>query len=128
METTVHSVPSADPACRDNDELDIAAFLAAEAARPERTEPPTTVTANAMHRVVPTLNDVNLLMYDFAGQQEYYCTHHIFLTERALYILAVDISKYSTSTHDDQVQFLDSSLAHPNFDMIDIICWPFARL
>ena len=40
-----------------------------------------------------------------AAARRYYCTHHIFLTERALYILAVDISKYSTSTHDDQVQF-----------------------
>lgn len=71
MARTVHAVSHSDPARRDNDELDITAFLAAAAVAPDPSQPPTTVTANAMHRVVPTLNAVNLLMYDFAGQQEY---------------------------------------------------------
>lgn len=58
-----------------------------------------------MRRVKHMLQDVNLKMYDFAGQQEYYATHHIFLTERALYLLAFDLSKYSTATFHDQVLF-----------------------
>ena len=37
---------------------------------------------------------VNLLTYDFAGQEEYYITHHLFLGNRALYIIAFDLSNY----------------------------------
>lgn len=54
--------------------------------------------------------DVNLLLYDFAGQQEYYITHHIFLTERALYVLAFDLSKYSSATFHDQINFWMTSI------------------
>ena len=49
--------------------------------------------------------DMNLLLFDFAGQQEYYATHHLFLTKRALYVLAFDVSKFSSATFADQVQF-----------------------
>ena len=51
------------------------------------------------------LPEVNLLLYDFAGQHEYYVTHHLFLTSRALYILAFDLSKYSKASFSDQIQF-----------------------
>jgi len=45
----------------------------------------------------------NLLMYDFAGQEEYYITHHLFLGSRALYILAFDLSKYEERLLDNQI-------------------------
>ena len=56
-------------------------------------------------RTPAMLPEVNLLLYDFAGQQEYYVTHHLFLTSRALYILAFDLSKYSKASFSDQIQF-----------------------
>lgn len=42
------------------------------------------------------LNDkgVRFLFWDFAGQEEYYFTHHVFITPQAFVILAVDLSKY----------------------------------
>ena len=53
---------------------------------------------------------VNLLLFDFAGQQEYYITHHIFLTERALYVLAFDLSKYTDATYCRQIEFWMNSI------------------
>ena len=49
-------------------------------------------------------------IYDFAGQQEYYVTHHVFLTERALYLLAFDLSKYKDGTYNTQVDFWLTSI------------------
>jgi len=46
---------------------------------------------------------VNLLTYDFAGQEEYYITHHLFLGSKALYIVAFDLSVYEPETLDKQV-------------------------
>jgi len=46
---------------------------------------------------------VNLLTYDFAGQEEYYITHHLFLGSKALYIIAFDLSKYEPGTLDKQI-------------------------
>jgi len=46
---------------------------------------------------------VNLLTYDFAGQEEYYITHHLFLGSKALYIIAFDLSKYEPETRDSQI-------------------------
>lgn len=37
---------------------------------------------------------VRFLFWDFAGQDEYYFTHHVFITPQAFVILAVDLSKY----------------------------------
>jgi len=48
---------------------------------------------------------VNLLTYDFAGQEEYYITHHLFLGSRALYIIAFDLSKYEAHLLDQQIMF-----------------------
>ncbi|CAJ1049606.1 malignant fibrous histiocytoma-amplified sequence 1 homolog [Xyrichtys novacula] len=39
---------------------------------------------------------VRFLFWDFAGQEEYYLTHHVFITPRALVILTVDLASYST--------------------------------
>ena len=39
------------------------------------------------------LDGVRLLFWDFAGQEEYYLTHHVFITPRALVILAVDLAR-----------------------------------
>lgn len=36
---------------------------------------------------------VRFLFWDFAGQEEYYFTHHVFITAQAFVILAVDLSK-----------------------------------
>ncbi|XP_034535462.1 malignant fibrous histiocytoma-amplified sequence 1 homolog [Notolabrus celidotus] len=38
---------------------------------------------------------IRFLFWDFAGQEEYYLTHHVFITPRALVILTVDLSSYS---------------------------------
>jgi len=53
---------------------------------------------------------VNLLTYDFAGQEEYYITHHLFLGSRALYIIAFDISKYEAHLLDQQILFWWNSI------------------
>lgn len=42
--------------------------------------------------------EINLKVFDFAGQQEYYLTHHVFLTSRALYIIAFNLAKYTAQT------------------------------
>ena len=48
--------------------------------------------------------------YDFAGQQEYYVTHHIFLTDRALYVLAFDLFKFGPATYARQIDFWLTSI------------------
>lgn len=40
--------------------------------------------------------------WDFAGQKEYYAMHRIFLTERAIYLLLVDVSSPPPSPEDPQ--------------------------
>ncbi|TKS69512.1 Malignant fibrous histiocytoma-amplified sequence 1 -like protein [Collichthys lucidus] len=40
--------------------------------------------------------EVRFLFWDFAGQEEYYLTHHVFITPRALVILTIDLASYST--------------------------------
>jgi len=50
-----------------------------------------------------TEHDVNLLTYDFAGQEEYYITHHLFLGSKALYIIAFDLSKYKPMLLNEQI-------------------------
>ncbi|XP_074478787.1 malignant fibrous histiocytoma-amplified sequence 1 [Sebastes fasciatus] len=39
--------------------------------------------------------EVRFLFWDFAGQEEYYLTHHVFITPRALVILTFDLASYS---------------------------------
>ncbi|XP_040898006.1 malignant fibrous histiocytoma-amplified sequence 1 homolog isoform X2 [Toxotes jaculatrix] len=39
--------------------------------------------------------EVRFLLWDFAGQEEYYLTHHVFITPRALVILTIDLARYS---------------------------------
>jgi len=46
---------------------------------------------------------INMLTYDFAGQEEYYITHHLFLDSKALYIIAFDLSKYTPDSLDEQI-------------------------
>ncbi|KAI3377380.1 hypothetical protein L3Q82_008570, partial [Scortum barcoo] len=41
------------------------------------------------------LHEIRFLFWDFAGQEEYYLTHHVFITPRALVILTVDLASYS---------------------------------
>lgn len=51
---------------------------------------------------------VRFLFWDFAGQEEYYLTHHVFITPRALVILAVDLASYSiqdSQSYKDKVWF-----------------------
>ena len=38
-------------------------------------------------------NDIYSILWDFGGQSVYYATHPIFLTEKAIYILACDLSR-----------------------------------
>jgi len=49
------------------------------------------------------IHPINMLMYDFAGQEEYYITHHLFLGSKALYIIAFDLSKYEPRFLDRQI-------------------------
>ncbi|XP_047435872.1 malignant fibrous histiocytoma-amplified sequence 1 homolog isoform X2 [Mugil cephalus] len=39
--------------------------------------------------------EVRFLLWDFAGQEEYYLTHHVFITSRALVILTIDLASYN---------------------------------
>lgn len=43
--------------------------------------------------------EVRLLLWDFAGQEEYYLTHHVFITPRALVILTVDLARWVSDIH-----------------------------
>uniref|UniRef100_A0A4W6ENK4 Si:ch211-210p4.6 n=1 Tax=Lates calcarifer TaxID=8187 RepID=A0A4W6ENK4_LATCA len=52
--------------------------------------------------------EVRFLFWDFAGQEEYYLTHHVFITPRALVILATDLASYSIvdpQSFNDQLWF-----------------------
>ncbi|XP_059202351.1 malignant fibrous histiocytoma-amplified sequence 1 homolog [Centropristis striata] len=52
--------------------------------------------------------EVRFLFWDFAGQEEYYLTHHVFITPRALVILTFDLASYSIvdpQSFKDQVWF-----------------------
>ncbi|XP_061078357.1 malignant fibrous histiocytoma-amplified sequence 1 homolog [Conger conger] len=40
---------------------------------------------------------VQMLFWDFAGQEEYYLTHHVFITPHSFVILAVNLASYSIS-------------------------------
>ncbi|KAM6980609.1 malignant fibrous histiocytoma-amplified sequence 1 [Aplochiton taeniatus] len=54
------------------------------------------------------IQGVRFLFWDFAGQEEYYLTHHVFITPRALVILAVDLANYSIQdpqSYDEKVGF-----------------------
>ncbi|XP_048861121.1 malignant fibrous histiocytoma-amplified sequence 1 isoform X2 [Brienomyrus brachyistius] len=51
---------------------------------------------------------VQFLFWDFAGHEEYYLTHHIFITPHALVILAIDLSSYDiedAQSFEDKVSF-----------------------
>ncbi|KAK6472711.1 malignant fibrous histiocytoma-amplified sequence 1-like protein [Huso huso] len=46
------------------------------------------------------IEDFRFLFWDFAGQEEYYLTHHVFITPQALVILVIDLASYRTEdTH-----------------------------
>jgi GTPase SAR1 family protein len=48
-----------------------------------------------------------LLLYDFAGQEDYYITHHLFLTSGALYMLVFDLHKYECTDESFQRLVMD---------------------
>ncbi|KAI4896254.1 hypothetical protein NFI96_031502 [Prochilodus magdalenae] len=48
---------------------------------------------------------VRFLFWDFAGQEEYYITHHVFITPQAFVILAIDLSRYRS---DDPQSFSEN--------------------
>ncbi|OWK58571.1 Malignant fibrous histiocytoma-amplified sequence 1 [Lonchura striata] len=43
------------------------------------------------------MEDFTFLFWDFAGQLEYYMTHHVFITPQALVILVVNLHMYQTN-------------------------------
>ncbi|KAI1904006.1 hypothetical protein AGOR_G00001240 [Albula goreensis] len=47
---------------------------------------------------------VQLLFWDFAGHEEYYLTHHVFITPQALVILTINLASYSIA---DPTSFKD---------------------
>ncbi|XP_069079181.1 malignant fibrous histiocytoma-amplified sequence 1 homolog [Pleurodeles waltl] len=46
------------------------------------------------------IQDFMFLFWDFAGQMEYYLTHHVFITPQALVILAINLQRYQTDDED----------------------------
>uniref|UniRef100_UPI00398E8C84 malignant fibrous histiocytoma-amplified sequence 1 homolog n=1 Tax=Pristiophorus japonicus TaxID=55135 RepID=UPI00398E8C84 len=48
------------------------------------------------------IEDFSFLCWDFAGQQEYYLTHHVFITPQALVVLVIDLHRYDV---DDEHSF-----------------------
>ncbi|XP_028811676.1 malignant fibrous histiocytoma-amplified sequence 1 isoform X2 [Denticeps clupeoides] len=58
-------------------------------------------------------NGVRFYFWDFAGHEEYYFTHHVFITPKAFVILAIDLFRYSTDdpqSFTEQVQFWISNI------------------
>ncbi|KAJ8271422.1 hypothetical protein COCON_G00102810 [Conger conger] len=51
------------------------------------------------------LGGFSFLFWDFAGQEEYYFTHHVFITPQALVILAINLASYDVL---DPQSFRDS--------------------
>ncbi|XP_017314211.1 malignant fibrous histiocytoma-amplified sequence 1 isoform X1 [Ictalurus punctatus] len=54
---------------------------------------------------VHNADGVHFVFWDFAGQEEYYFTHHVFITPQAFVILAIDLSKYDAESFRDKVGF-----------------------
>ena len=48
--------------------------------------------------------DLQFSMWDFAGQEDYYQTHSLFISPQALFVLVVDINHYSETNHDTVAQ------------------------
>ncbi|XP_078076963.1 malignant fibrous histiocytoma-amplified sequence 1 [Mustelus asterias] len=44
--------------------------------------------------------DFSFLCWDFAGQLEYYLTHHVFITPQALVVLVIDLHRYQVDDAD----------------------------
>ncbi|CAM9196882.1 unnamed protein product [Chrysoparadoxa australica] len=66
--------------------------------------------------------------WDFAGQEEYYAYHEIFLTKQALYILVVDLHAFSELSFDKAkgiYRWLDALDASPRKRSAG--CWDRAR-
>ncbi|KAI1890192.1 hypothetical protein AGOR_G00171150 [Albula goreensis] len=43
------------------------------------------------------LGGIQFLLWDFAGQEEYYFTHHVFITPQALVILTINLASYDVN-------------------------------
>ncbi|KAF4091051.1 hypothetical protein AMELA_G00032720 [Ameiurus melas] len=54
---------------------------------------------------VHNADGVRFVLWDFAGQEEYYVTHHVFITPQAFVILAIDLSKYDAKFFRKKVGF-----------------------
>ncbi|XP_068800809.1 malignant fibrous histiocytoma-amplified sequence 1 isoform X3 [Struthio camelus] len=59
------------------------------------------------------IEDFTFLFWDFAGQLEYYMTHHVFITPQALVILVINLRMYKTNddTFKDLVGFWINNLS-----------------
>ncbi|KAK4823109.1 hypothetical protein QYF61_025847 [Mycteria americana] len=59
------------------------------------------------------IEDFTFLFWDFAGQLEYYMTHHVFITPQALVILVINLHMYQTNdkTFKDLVGFWINNLS-----------------
>jgi GTPase SAR1 family protein len=53
---------------------------------------------------------LTLKMLDFAGQDEYYLTHHMYLTARAMYVIAFDLYTYKDEDFERVILFFLRSL------------------
>ncbi|CAN0432355.1 unnamed protein product, partial [Hapterophycus canaliculatus] len=51
---------------------------------------------------------LQISVWDFAGQADYYVSHQLFLTEGALFLLVVDLRKFSTEIESDADNFTDT--------------------
>ncbi|KAM9190746.1 malignant fibrous histiocytoma-amplified sequence 1 homolog [Mergus octosetaceus] len=59
------------------------------------------------------IDDFTFLFWDFAGQLEYYMTHHVFITPQALVILVINLHRYQSNddTFKDLVGFWINNLS-----------------
>jgi GTPase SAR1 family protein len=55
-------------------------------------------------------NLLTLRVFDFAGQREYYLTHHLFLTQKTLYVIAFDIRKFRPQHFQSMIMFFVAKL------------------
>ena len=76
-------------------------------ARPMGKEARTEGIEQRSMEVSTAMGKAQLLIYDFAGQKDYYITHHLFLTGRALYMLVFDLHKYERTDESFQRLVMD---------------------
>ena len=77
------------------------------ALKSERHGGPLDTCSDVMNVELPKELFVDCSIWDFAGQKEFYATHQAFLTNSAIYLLTVDLSKAFTSERQKRICDVD---------------------